>query len=77
MKKHKLKDVSKESMGIITILIREIEDIMKKHKEDEDNLSCLMEIRYLLRTWIDANNLKLNEVNIERIDNHNIYSLLK
>jgi len=58
----KFRDIklSKQSKALLTILIKEIKDIINSHPYDSG--MCQIEINELLDSWINANNLKLYEV---------------
>lgn len=56
-----MNDISKESKAFLSILIREVQDILKSDKGCIDKIT---EIEKLFDSWIKANNLYPEEVKV-------------
>lgn len=82
MFKRKLKGMSKDTKGTLTILIREIQDIYPKYKEEildaidknDTNRCCEAwlkakdDLDVLLNSWIKANDLHPEDVQVLKSD---------
>jgi hypothetical protein len=55
-----VKDISPEARSLLTILIREIQDIIKETPDSDINVEA--RIDKLITTWITANNLHPEQV---------------
>jgi len=56
LSKRKLNTVSRDALGILTIFIKELKDILEEEGINNKKINKLIDI------WINANNLKLDEV---------------
>ena len=56
LSKRKLNTVSRDALGVLTIFIKELKDILEEEGINNKEINELIDI------WINANNLKLDEV---------------